>query len=126
MELILKGQFIYEGQWTEVEKILAESCFNKIRNMYIDVTNPLIDSFNESWDELHPESDLDKEEYMTLYERFMADKSNKATEHITSMLKLFDLQFYGGFSSFDYDFILFNKKGGTCRIVFYPMDTQNN
>lgn len=122
MELIMKGKYIYKGQWTEVEKLMAETFYTKVRAMYIDVVNPLIESFNKEWNDTHPEADLDDEHQMDLYNRFMADKSNESTEYTTFLMKAYDVPFYGGFSQLDCNFILINDNGGTCELVLYPME----
>lgn len=124
MEMVVELYHVYEGPWTEREKKLVEKTMIAYRSYLVGITNPLIETFNSEWDNLHPEVNgmEDGTPIMDEYYKFMTDKMNDATRNerlaimaLTGLLFRYDPEEKTDISAI-------NMRGGKVYIEFKPVE----
>ena len=111
--------FNYVGLWTEHEKEVAKGMLITVRNEMVDITNPLLETFNSEWDKLHPEVNGMEEgsDIWNEYNRFIAEKCNERTilqRRFATLLTGLDIRFD---PELDAQIVVSNSNGGKAYIT---------
>ena len=109
---LLKGELQFEGRWDKNDKFVAQTLYPLLRNMYVSLTNPLLEELNELWDEI---SETDPRSY----DEFIVEALNVHVAPLTWRLhqKTKEPRVVGCFDKESCDFILVNKNGGKCYMT---------
>lgn len=78
MELKVKINFKYHGEWSELMKACVEKSFLELYNPWTELVNPHYEEWNTEWGELYPEADIDPDEcndWFYKYNAFIAEKA---------------------------------------------------
>lgn len=113
--IYVKPVYHFRGSWSLLEKIKAKKLFMDIRNDYIRVVNPKIESINEKWDLLYPDADLEDEDTNFDYTLFVCNHENELIQNICREFRGYFEPKIGG------DFAMVNRSENGWMYVTYEM-----
>ena len=83
MEMKVKINFHYHGDWSELMKACVERSFLELYNPWTELVNPHYEEWNEEWHTLYPEADIDPDggnDWFFKYNAFIAEKARPLEE----------------------------------------------